>query len=100
MTYSGLFRAWATMLAAILAAILLTTAAFATGAGAGAAPLLGAAGRGSRPRRNRLGGGKHKVRPHRDGTGPDRRKQAQSPARSPARRRRLHGVHDAYLQLG
>jgi N-acetylmuramoyl-L-alanine amidase len=34
MTYSGLFRAWATVLAAILAAILLTTAALATGAGA------------------------------------------------------------------
>src|SRR5215208_976308 len=41
MTYSGLFRAWATVLAAILAAILLTTAAFATGAGAGAAPCSG-----------------------------------------------------------
>jgi N-acetylmuramoyl-L-alanine amidase len=34
MTYSSLFRVWATVLAAILAAILLTTAAFATGAGA------------------------------------------------------------------
>jgi N-acetylmuramoyl-L-alanine amidase len=34
MTYTGLFRAWATVTAAILAAILLTTAAFATGAGA------------------------------------------------------------------
>jgi N-acetylmuramoyl-L-alanine amidase len=34
MTYSSLFKVWATELAAILAAILLTTAAFATGAGA------------------------------------------------------------------
>ena len=34
MTYSGLFRAWATVLAAILAAILLSTVAFTTGAGA------------------------------------------------------------------
>jgi N-acetylmuramoyl-L-alanine amidase len=34
MTYSSLFKVWATVLAAILAAILLTTAAFATGAGA------------------------------------------------------------------
>jgi N-acetylmuramoyl-L-alanine amidase len=34
LTYSSLFRTWATVLAAILAAILLTTAAFATGAGA------------------------------------------------------------------
>jgi N-acetylmuramoyl-L-alanine amidase len=34
MTYTGLFRAWTTVTAAILAAILLTTAAFATGAGA------------------------------------------------------------------
>jgi N-acetylmuramoyl-L-alanine amidase len=34
MTYSNLFRAWTTVLAAILAAILLSTAAFATGAGA------------------------------------------------------------------
>ena len=34
MTYPGLFRVWATVMAAILAAILLTTAAFATGAGA------------------------------------------------------------------
>lgn len=34
MTYSGLFKAWATVLAAIIAAILLTTAAFATSAGA------------------------------------------------------------------
>jgi N-acetylmuramoyl-L-alanine amidase len=34
MTYTSLFRAWATVTAAILAAILLTTAAFATGAGA------------------------------------------------------------------
>ena len=34
MTYSGLFRAWATVLAAILAAILLSMAAFTTGAGA------------------------------------------------------------------
>ena len=34
MTYPGLLRAWATVMAAILAAILLTTAAFATGAGA------------------------------------------------------------------
>jgi N-acetylmuramoyl-L-alanine amidase len=34
MTYPGLLRAWATVMAAIFAAILLTTAAFATGAGA------------------------------------------------------------------
>jgi N-acetylmuramoyl-L-alanine amidase len=34
MTYSRLFKVWATVLAAFLAAILLTTAAFATGAGA------------------------------------------------------------------
>jgi N-acetylmuramoyl-L-alanine amidase len=34
MTYTGLFRAWATVLAAILAAILLSMAAFTTGAGA------------------------------------------------------------------
>ena len=34
MTLTGLFRAWATVLVAMLAAILLTTAAFATGAGA------------------------------------------------------------------
>jgi N-acetylmuramoyl-L-alanine amidase len=34
MTYAGLFKAWATVLAAILAAILLSTAAFTTGAGA------------------------------------------------------------------
>jgi N-acetylmuramoyl-L-alanine amidase len=34
MTFIGLFRAWATVLVAMLAAILLTTAAFATGAGA------------------------------------------------------------------
>ena len=34
MTYQGLLRAWATVLAAILAAILLTTAAFTTGVGA------------------------------------------------------------------
>ncbi|HSK85813.1 MAG TPA: hypothetical protein VK902_20775 [Rubrobacter sp.] len=31
MTYTGLFRTWATVLVAMLAAILLTTAAFATG---------------------------------------------------------------------
>jgi N-acetylmuramoyl-L-alanine amidase len=34
MTYQGLLKAWATVLAAILAAILLTTAAFTTGVGA------------------------------------------------------------------
>ena len=34
MTLTTLFRAWATVLVAMLAAILLTTAAFATGAGA------------------------------------------------------------------
>jgi N-acetylmuramoyl-L-alanine amidase len=34
MTFTTLFRAWATVLVAMLAAILLTTAAFATGAGA------------------------------------------------------------------
>jgi N-acetylmuramoyl-L-alanine amidase len=34
MTFTGLFRAWVTVLVAMLAAILLTTAAFATGAGA------------------------------------------------------------------
>jgi N-acetylmuramoyl-L-alanine amidase len=34
MTYTGLFRAWATVMAAILAAILLSMAAFTTGAGA------------------------------------------------------------------
>jgi len=34
MVNTGLFRAWATVVAAILAAILLTTAAFAVGAGA------------------------------------------------------------------
>jgi N-acetylmuramoyl-L-alanine amidase len=34
MVNTGLFRAWATVVAAILAAILLTTAAFAAGAGA------------------------------------------------------------------
>jgi len=34
MTFIGLFRAWATVLVAMLAAILLTTAAFATGASA------------------------------------------------------------------
>jgi N-acetylmuramoyl-L-alanine amidase len=34
MTNAGLFKLWATVLAAILAAILLTTAAFTTGAGA------------------------------------------------------------------
>jgi N-acetylmuramoyl-L-alanine amidase len=32
MTYSGLFKVWATVLAAMLAAILLSTAAFTTGA--------------------------------------------------------------------
>ena len=34
MTYTGLFRVWATVLVAILAAILLSMAAFTTGAGA------------------------------------------------------------------
>ena len=34
MVHTGLFRAWATVMAAILAAILLTTAAFAAGAAA------------------------------------------------------------------
>jgi N-acetylmuramoyl-L-alanine amidase len=34
MTYTGLFKVWATVLVAILAAILLTTVAFAAGAGA------------------------------------------------------------------
>jgi N-acetylmuramoyl-L-alanine amidase len=34
MTFTTLFRTWATVLVAMLAAILLTTAAFATGAGA------------------------------------------------------------------
>ena len=34
MTFTGLFRAWATVLVAMLAAIILTTAAFATGVGA------------------------------------------------------------------
>jgi N-acetylmuramoyl-L-alanine amidase len=34
MTFTTLFRAWATLLVAMLAAILLTTASFATGAGA------------------------------------------------------------------
>jgi len=34
MTYAGLFRVWATVLVAILAAILLSIAAFTTGAGA------------------------------------------------------------------
>src|SRR5687768_9886692 len=38
MTYPGLLRAWATVMAAILAAILLTTAAFSTGAGAQVQP--------------------------------------------------------------
>ena len=32
MTYTGLFRVWATVLTAILAAILLSIAAFTTGA--------------------------------------------------------------------
>ena len=41
MTYPGLFRVWATVMAAILAAIVLTTAAFATGAGAQAQPCSG-----------------------------------------------------------
>jgi N-acetylmuramoyl-L-alanine amidase len=41
MTYTGLFRAWATVLAAILAAILLTTVAFVTGAGAQEQPCSG-----------------------------------------------------------
>jgi N-acetylmuramoyl-L-alanine amidase len=34
MTYAGLFKTWATVLAAILASILLSVAAFTTGAGA------------------------------------------------------------------
>jgi N-acetylmuramoyl-L-alanine amidase len=34
MTFTGLFKTWASVLVAMLAAILLTTAAFATGAGA------------------------------------------------------------------
>jgi N-acetylmuramoyl-L-alanine amidase len=41
MTYSDLFKAWATVLTAILAAILLTTAAFAAGAGAQEQPCSG-----------------------------------------------------------
>jgi N-acetylmuramoyl-L-alanine amidase len=40
-TYTDLIRAWATVMAAILAAILLTTAAFATGAGALLRPCSG-----------------------------------------------------------
>ena len=41
MTYSSLFRVWATVLAAILAALLLTTAAFATGVEAQEQPCSG-----------------------------------------------------------
>jgi N-acetylmuramoyl-L-alanine amidase len=41
MTYTGLFRMWATLLAAILAAILLSMAAFTTGAGAQEQPCSG-----------------------------------------------------------
>ena len=41
MTYAGLFKVWATVLAAILASILLTIAAFTTGAGAQEQPCSG-----------------------------------------------------------
>jgi N-acetylmuramoyl-L-alanine amidase len=41
MTYTGLFKVWATVLAAILAALLLTTAVFATGAEAQEQPCSG-----------------------------------------------------------
>ena len=41
MTHTGLFKVWATVLAAILAAILLSTASFTTGAGAQEQPLAG-----------------------------------------------------------
>ena len=41
MTYANLFKVWATVLVAILAAILLSTAAFTTGAGAQVQPLSG-----------------------------------------------------------
>jgi N-acetylmuramoyl-L-alanine amidase len=41
MTHAGYFKVWATVLAAILAAILLSTAAFSTGAGAQELPCTG-----------------------------------------------------------
>src|SRR5215204_810170 len=41
MTYANYFKVWATVLIAILAAILLSTAAFTTGAGAQEQPLSG-----------------------------------------------------------
>ena len=41
MTYANLFKVWATVLVAILAAILLSTAAFTTGAGAQERPCSG-----------------------------------------------------------
>jgi len=41
MTYANYFKVWATVLIAILAAILLSTAAFTTGAGAQEQPLFG-----------------------------------------------------------
>ena len=41
MTYANLFKVWATVLVAIFAAILLSTAAFTTGAGAQVQPLSG-----------------------------------------------------------
>jgi len=41
MTYSDLFKVWATVLAAILASILVSVAAFTTGAGAQEQPLFG-----------------------------------------------------------
>ena len=58
MTYSALFKVWATVLAAVLAAILLTTAAFHDRRQGASALLLGEGGPGCRPRRTRLGGGK------------------------------------------
>ena len=41
MTYSGLFKVWTTVLAAILAAVVLSLAAFTTGAGAQVQPCSG-----------------------------------------------------------
>ena len=63
MTYAGLFKTWATVLAAMLAAILLSVAAFTTGAGAQEQPPCSGGGPGSRPRGNGLGSRKHRIQP-------------------------------------
>lgn len=88
-------RSWAMVLAAMLAALLLSAAAFTTGAEAQDTNCKGQvvldAGHGGTD----SGAVSTKVRPHRESTDPERREQDEGPSGS----RRVSGVHDAHLQL-